>query len=455
MENSVSASVDATPTLPPSAEATPVTSRQVKMPFKSILLGILLLILVGGMGYKWYEWQALTAFARMHNQYVVEELKLMDEINNVAQEMYGNQDEAAAEEEEEVSDEEIAAFFESGGAEIQQEFNDAKNDFAFFNEKYTEYQTLLEEHQAGYSSFVDKRLKYVYGQRADQMKKVAAAMDTYYSTELSDVQHGQIDAQLGFNISEAQKDMLLLQLYSVNTAGFLDDQAVSDNFSDIASLEKYGRDDFKFEREDEIKQNNPYGHETLHKFRSYFKTTYSAIKDIVAGNFDSAGYKFSRLGEEAADIGTIDQERLEDEGKDQRIDRKRRLVESLLARYQAVQELSSADGSDLPVLGNYQDWNQELLACHTYIYKSDLYREVREKYPEAQDITGFVEELNQVSPKTDVVDNSVNKELVSVVNDDKKIEITCKSEEGDEYTLTYQKEVEEDEAEEETEEEKE
>ena len=155
---------------------------------------------------------------------------------------------------------------------------------------------------------------------------------------------------------------------------------VQNNYSKLGVLEKYTRDDFKFADEEEYKINDPYGYDILLKYRDYLKSYYLIMKDLAVGDIDSATYKYSKFQNQSAAIN-VDFEKLFSEKQDEK---NTKTQESILATAKMVKAYKDFNNSGLkvyPLLGGVGKFKADLALCGVYNSKIDLFKNITSDYP--------------------------------------------------------------------------
>jgi hypothetical protein len=425
------------------AKSTAAASQPPQIAVKLLLAAGLFVIALAGIGYKWWEWRVTTRVASFYQTATQKELAQIVKTNEFAQANFYDDDKeeeekAAAEAKEKegtttkktTSDDDEEFSVES----VTKEYDKVLSNYDVFADHMKAYDQLLADHQAEYQKLATKT-NLLYGKRKEVLSELIAAQLAFYETERQDVARGQVFLSLNRNGVSVGKDGAALGVFMIKTGGFNNEAAIRSEFSSIAGLEKYTRDDFKFVNEEQIKADHPYGYESLDKQRKYFSGVYDAIKDLVSGDEESAGYKFSRLGDDYADLGTIDSERIESEGREEGKKIDQQLVEHLLRRYQAVEKFHELQLGTYPLLASIPLSNN-LSRCYLYVYKTDLYRDIKDNYPQAGSLTELQKELNQITPDLSEIDKATTTDQVEISKDEDRIHFTCKD--GDQtYKYSY------------------
>jgi hypothetical protein len=389
-----------------------------------VAAGLLILAAAASIGYKYFEWKSLRNLASLYEASLVREFDNINSNYKLTHEFFYS--------EESKEKDEIFKNKDASKDELLVRFSEIDGDCRVLKDNMEKALSVLKENKKDFEKF-QVRANFLFGKRKNFVKDFITAQLKFYDNEIKDVEDGLIYLSVISNDLNAYKDSTILGFYAKDTGSFLNENAVKDKFRDIASLEKYTRDDFKFDNEDRIKEDYSYAYESLKKQQNYFKSTYLAIKDLVAGDKESAYYKFSRIGAEIADLGTIDRERMEKENQDKNIEIKKNLAQALLKRIQLLKEFEQNGLGTYSGLQTIDDWSMDLSACYLYLYKTDLYKKMKDEYPKkVSSLEDLQKELNQITPDTSDVDNSIPEGTVKVENKDNKLLIfTCKDESRD------------------------
>ncbi|MBD3279350.1 MAG: hypothetical protein GF390_01415 [Candidatus Pacebacteria bacterium] len=400
-----------------------------------VLLLVFVATVIAGVSYKFYEWKTLKTFAQFHNQAMKDELQAIVEVTELSKELFPDDDDDQKSADQEFDIDEIAA-----------EVDKVKGDLQVIYDRQNTIVSMLDDHQQQYQNYAQNKTKFLLNKKASFIKNLANSQQSFYQAEKEDMNRGLVYFKFMENTLDVGKDAAVLANYMMDTRGLRDDDAVSDYFGDLASLEKYTRDDFKFIAEDEIKELYPYGHEALMKQKQFFKTSYLAVKDLVAGDEESAVYKLSRIGDDVAALEGIDADRIADEGGERDLEIKKQLAESLIKRLELLQQFKQENLGNYPVLEPVNNWETDLAACYFYVYKTDLYREMKDDYPQATDFAALQTELAKISPQADQVSELYKPETINFAQDDKYVKFTCHDSQDQSYHIEFKKEASDDSA---------
>ena len=390
---------------------------------RNIVLFLLSILILIGIGYKYFEWQTLKSISSIQVSVDKEELGLAEEeskLGNKAYDSFGKLLEPEAS-----TEAQLKQFDELNGL-VNQSLNNQEN-----------YIKTLENNRKKYDE-LRTRSNFLFGKKGKFTKQIISSQKEYYDTEIEIANEDLVSSTLLKNLLMVWKDRVVMDEYDL--AATKDIETVySRNFSDIATLEKYTRSDFKFQESDKIKELYPYGYDSLNKFKDYMASYYSVIKDYIGGDLESAGYKYSRLQETEINLN-IDFDKLFDEGNERRKERGKKIISSTTEKVRLIKEFKENNLGSYPLLAPIGYWKEDLILCGVYEYKIGYYNLITNKYPDANNFDNLLVQLSEVSPKTDSVDNKFDKSIVKYSNSDKEIKFECTDkEDGKSFSFTTEK----------------
>jgi hypothetical protein len=195
-------------------------------------------------------------------------------------------------------------------------------------------------------------------------------------------------------------------------------------FGDIYSLEKYSRNDFKFEKEDDIKNYYPMGYGHLTRNKDYMGAFYLLAKDYAMDDFEAANYKAKRVSDLELALNT-DFEEILNEGAEKGRERYRNIIDYTMRKASLVKEFKRSNISKYPILGNVNNWNEDVEMCQLYAGKTGMFNSVLKEYPKATNIDDLLVELNKLAPITEKYDMNFDKSVATLINEEDKITLTC------------------------------
>ncbi|KKR87473.1 MAG: hypothetical protein UU34_C0004G0014 [Candidatus Curtissbacteria bacterium GW2011_GWA1_41_11] len=373
-----------------------------------ILIGLIALILFG-VCYKYLEYTSLRSISDLLASTERQEIGLIEEHGKLSEKAYELFSKILTDEKTS-NEEKLKLFVELEGL-ASQTLNNEEN-----------YIKTLESNKQKYEK-LSFRTNLLVGKRGSIAKQLLDNQNRYYDNELNSAKDSYVADTMFSQLITIFKDNIALTDYDERAQKTGNDY-YAENFIDIASLEKYGRSDFKFKEEDQIKKLYPYGYESLKKYKDYFGSYYAVVKDFVAGDLESAGYKYSRIQETAANLN-IDFDKFIEEGDDRKKDLAKNTIETVTNKVNAINTFQEEDLGSYPALPKISKWKEDLVLCQLYAYKSQFYNLITGKYPEATNFDELLIQLSQVAPKTDDVDRKFDKSVIKFTNNDKEITFEC------------------------------
>lgn len=391
---------------------------------RNIILFFLVVIILLGIGYKYLEYSTIKSISDIQVKADREEISLADQQDKLSNKAYDSFVKLFTE--EEASLEANLKQFDDLNGLVNQSLNNENNYLKTLETNKNQYQNL------------ETQSKILFGKKGEFVKRFLSHQGTYYDTEIENVRTSLVDDNLFLNLFAVWKDRALMDDYD-GKAQKNPETYYSNNFTDIATLEKYTRSDFKFKDEDKIKEFYPYGYDSLNKFKEYMASYYSVIKDYVGGDEESASFKYSRLQETAINLN-IDFEKLFFEGKDKSDERSNKIIAAVTEKSKLIKDFKDGNLGKYPLLPTVQKWKEDLLMCQMYAYKTNYYQSITNKYPDATNFDTLLTQLAEVAPKTDAVDSRFDKSTIKYSSSDKKIKFEClDKEDGKTYTFVINK----------------
>lgn len=373
-----------------------------------ILIGLVALILLG-IGYKYLEYSTLKSISDQLSSTERQEISLVEEQSKLSEKGYELFSKILLDEKSS-NEEKLKQFKELEGL-ISQILNNEEN-----------YIKTIETNGEKYKK-LSSRSKFLLGKRGSIAKQLLEDQESFYDNEINITKDSYTGDIMFAQIITIFKDNLVLTDYDAK-ATKSGETYYSENFADIASLEKYNRGDFRFKEDEQIKNLYPYGYETLHKYKDYFASYYAVVKDFVAGDLESAGYKYSRIQETATSLN-IDWDKLLSEGDERRKERAKNTILAVSGKVKLIKDFKENNLGTYPGLSSISKWKEDLVLCQLYSYKTGFYNLITSKYPDASNFEELIVQLSQVSPKTDEVDRKFDKSVVKFTNNDKEITFEC------------------------------
>lgn len=388
------------------------------------ILPLLIFLVLSVVGYKYYEWRVLVDLNRFQRESVLEELGLVDKSEVVHEKSYDEVENF------------MMAVGSSPSAEVEEAFWSLESTIRLvksFDKEY--YETLVRN---------DKRLNelkgrglFLIGSRRDFYEDYLRLGQDYYDKEIKVANNNLINDEYLLHFFEITKDRVILSDFWVDAG--LNEQYYIDNFGRVSSIKKYAQSDHRFEKEKEIRELRPKGFEYLDRSRKHLKDSYLLIKDMVAGDVESARYKAEAIDRSSADFNfDMDEIFFETEQKD--LDAGRDIAEVLIEKIDLLHDFKNSPLVDYPILDSVDRWEDGAIICNLYGYKTSIYNRTLEKYPEKKSVGEYIDELNQVLPDTSSVDKIADFSDFALKNNEEEVEIKCSSNTSDKtFTYTFKK----------------
>lgn len=391
-----------------------VLNKVKELSVRFILLTVLFFLLFIGLIYKYFEWATLKQLSSLYNENWSKELTLTAEhtkTNTLGIE----------------SNQKLTELFNdtkaTSGAILNQlqEIDRVTNLELNFLE---EYENNLNKNITEYSK-IKFKANFLLGKRGKFVRKLLKLQEDYYKIESANNKESFISTYLVKNIYIAFQDMVILTEFDQENQND-PKNTIPKNFFNISNLEKYSLPSFKFDHEDEIKKTFPYGNEVLSRYRSYFSSYFSLMKDFSAGDYESFNYKYPKLEEDARNLN-IDWTKLGNENKESGIEESKKVVQLINDNITLVKQFKKENLGAYPLLSDVNRWEEDMVHCQFYEFKTGIYYSIYQKYPEAKNIDDLMKKLSDVTPRTDIIDNLFNKNAVRFKEDNKSITFECKN----------------------------
>lgn len=380
-----------------------------------VVVFISLTLIFGLIAYKYNEYAVLKKYVALYNDNWRKELRLT-EISS-----------ANSNEFSQIADKNSTRSAETEGYDFSEEIT-AIN---LIDNNSKGYRKTLEENKNRIKNSPINE-KIIFGKKGafvDRLKKLQLA---YYDLELERNKRNQVLIYFMQNFYPLAIDYAVMEEY--DKKGTKNIANYSNNFYEIQVLEKYSNPGYTFDYEEEIKKHLPKGHDALDRYRKYFASYYSLVKDYVAGDVDSAAYKYSGLQDRALELG-IDWDQLY---KDTRSDEAvKQTIEVVRDQSKLIKNFEAENGLKLPIIGVVGNFEEDLVMCQLYHFKAmSLYQPLKNKYPTAKTTDDLINEISSISPRTEEIDSIFDRNVMKIINEDDKITFICKDSKGEEFVYT-------------------
>jgi hypothetical protein len=371
---------------------------------------ILFFILILASCYKYFEWTYLKEVQTTYNKKLVQELGLLEQNKNLT-------NEAA-----DLANAVFSSESELGSEESTKQMNDLIGKSRLLISNNEGYVQTITNNKDDISKLND-RSKYLFGSRVRFTRSLLNSQINYYENEEESAKMETVYNYLALNIFTILKDRAVLSIFEENIEKD-PEKLIPQYYTDIAVLEKYSKNGFSFQDEENIKKYNPYGYESLQHNKDYMSSYFNVTKDFLAGDYESATYKLSRVNDAQLNLN-IDFDRLTDEGKNSRTELAKKILEN---NYKKIKEIKNFKNTSLgyyPIVGNIGSWKDDLELCQLYQYKFEVINSISGSYPNALSVNELIKELSHVSPKDEEVDNLFNKYSIAFTNEEEQAKFVC------------------------------
>jgi len=395
-----------------------------KIKLRYILIILLIFLLVGSLVYKYKERLLLIELVNNYNGKLVQEL---------------TQIEQSGETSKEAGDlfVEILTNEDLSNDEYFQKLQELQGKTRLVINGDEDYIQTLTKNKVTFEGLRNKA-KFFIGKRGKFEKDFIDKQIKYYENEIESAQRNLSRDYLILNIFSVMRDRAIIEIFQDKTVSN-PERDIPYYYSEISVLEKYTGSDFAFKDEKNIKKLYSYGYETLHRNKEYMKSYYSVAKDFVAGNYESAVYKYSRLSDAELSLN-IDFERLSDEGTSEDIELAKKILEVSFSKINDIKQFKESLLGVYPLFDEVGGWKEDLEMCQLYQYKFSMVNAITKSYPEASTFEELIKELSKVAPKSDVLDNRFNKGVIQFSSNEEEARFICRdSENNREFVFVIEK----------------
>jgi hypothetical protein len=382
---------------------------------RDIVIFALCSLFVLTVGYKYFEWKTLNDLISVSNNNLTLELKSNEDSSN----FYSNEANPLISE--------LASDNIKTNMDYVNLVDKIRPKVTLTQDMDKNYRKLLEDNKKEIESFKSKSM-FLFGSSRKFAKSFVNESIISYDKSLQLTDITIIDNKFINDYFLVSRDMSfandfgdkLPKSYGPSTVKY-----VQDNYNQLAVLEKYSKDDFKFQDEEMYKTNNPYGYEVLIKYRDYLKTYYLIMKDLASNDTESATYKSTKLQSQAVSLN-VDFEKLFDEKSKEVTEMSQLNLEAIINYTKAYFDFQKNGDKKYPLLGGVKYYNSNLTLCSLYGSKISVYEKIVSSYPSSKDSKSLVSELSKVGPKTEDLDGLFDYDALRVdSNDDISIKYTC------------------------------
>ncbi|HZQ29490.1 MAG TPA: hypothetical protein VFA93_00190 [Patescibacteria group bacterium] len=378
---------------------------------KLFLYSLLALIAVSAL-YKYSEWQSLKSLSNLYNDAWTQEFTSVEKGSALNSKFSGITKKV---------------FDKNSTSQMYLDsYSDLSGTFNLISSNEEDYSNLINNNNNRYKNLP---VFFLLGDRGNFIKKLSSLQQQYYSYEISNSEINNAEWWLDFNILRAIRDMDLITEFNKNTSSDIKTTA-SKYFYTLSPLSDYEDNNFKWDHEEEIKKYFPNGFSTLTNYKNYLSDFYSMVKDFVAGDYQSASYKFSALKESSVDLNP-DFGSLFKEENGKYTENDKNIIKIVSEEAKLIKDFNSKKLYKYPLLPDVKSWKEDLVLCQMYDFKSGLYYLNSNNYVSSGTPTDLLRELSTISPDTQMVDKLFDIKIMKISNDDKQIDFYCLDKLGD------------------------
>lgn len=382
-----------------------------KIKIRNLLIALFIIVILLFVGYKYFEWKTFSDLSNAYNNSYVKEIKYVSAItpptNDFFKELYNNKQFGKPKDNQD---------YLEGLTTISDKLNIVVNN----QEGYVD---LLNGNVTTFTTLKNSA-NLLFGERGDVARKIVNDQLAYYSDEIK---------QANINLASLYATEILFSIYRDNVTvndfnkviGSSTSQSdINQYFSEISSLEKYSNSDYKFDKEDFIKSYYPSFVDKIDNWKMYFSSYYKAEKDFSVGNTDIAKLELQAVTDNAYN-SYIDYSSLFNEQSSKNTELSKDILKLVSEQASAIKDYKMKGFYKYPLLKSVNVWKEDFVLCQMYNFKTNIFNTITSKYPSAKTVSGLINELSSINPKTDNVDNTFDKSAMKFTNTDNKLEFTC------------------------------
>lgn len=388
---------------------------------RKLLLVFALSFFLIGIGYKYYEWNLLKNLSNLYNTSWKQELKTVERGGKAGDEFFKLQ---------------ADTFSEKAAADsLVKNYKELSGKLNLYIENEEEYLRLIRQNKDKYLALKTPPL-FLFGPQGNFGKETVNLQLKYYDSEEENANRNIASLYLWSNLLSVLRDKSIVEAFEKKIGSNY--KNVSKYFSDISTIQSYTENSYRFSHQEEIDKYFPGGLETLQKYKSYLSTYYLVVEDIVNGDYDSAAYKYTNISNNIASLSLNLDSIFNAQADEQRVSNNKKIVEAVSNQASLIKRFKKNNLGKYPFLSTINKWKEDLVLCQMYDFKTlAIYYSITSNYPTAKNFNDLIIELSSVNPKTEIVDNDFDRDVVMFTNDDDRIEFQCKDEaDGDTLIFT-------------------
>lgn len=374
-----------------------------------ILLVVILLITLGLLTYKYYEWKTVKDLQNLFSQTQFEEMTRNEDYHKQDKEIseliksFGATQSATAKKPSEIIDQIISK------ADVHNGF--IKTDI-----------DLTKESQKKFIS-QSQNAKYIFRQRGQYLKDITFNLNLAYDKSLEISNDSYIQSNAFQNVFALWKDNATVTAFNLKIGKDFKDN-VPKFVNELSSLSKYASSNYKLREEDQIKDNYPGLFEYISNYKKYLGSFYGIMNNYASGDLQSAAYKSAIYDQTSKKINQ-DIASLIDENKDKRVQRVQDFLKYQFKVVESIKQLNTDKLNRYPFTATLNKWNEDLALCHLYDSKIGLYKTLTKELPKSQNKEDLFKDLATITPKSDALDKQIDQSQTAYSTTEKEIILTC------------------------------
>lgn len=288
----------------------------------------------------------------------------------------------------------------------------------------------FEEYQSFIHQTKEKLLKLerlgilLYGRNKRYFSTLLSLESEYLDTEYRRTSENFVDNSFVINLIELAYDKAVVadfwnRMPSKNYENF-----ISENFFDLAPVEKYSRKDHVFFDEANIRSSSPYRYEYLDKQRRHLANLYSISKDLYRGDITSAEYKYAKIQSDLAEMN-LDWNQVVGENRQESLDAREAQIRNTFERISQARE---RDYEVSPLFGPTGELPVNLMQCRTYLFRASYFQSLSEKSLDVDSFPALQAALAENNIAGSQFDSQFDSSIMTFKIDGSKIIMTCRDE---------------------------
>ncbi len=285
------------------------------------------------------------------------------------------------------------------------------------------YRDLLNKNLALFSQ-LQNNTNLLFGERGVMAKRIVSDQLSYYQDEIKSNSSGLAVGYGTKILFTLYRDNTALQDFGKIIGSSTDPTYIGKYFANIASLEKYTSSDFKFDKEELIKNYYPSFINKVNNWKKFFAAYYLAEKDFAVGNTETAQLELQAVRDNASN-SQIDYSSIFNEQNSTFSELSKDILKQVSDQAAIIKDYKSKQLYKYPFLKAVNIWKEDFVLCQMYNFKSGVFHSITSNYPVSKNVPDLIKELSTINPKTDNVDDKFDKSTMKFTNSGKSLEFTC------------------------------